>query len=189
MAAEIITKTCRTCKQTKPISEFFKRPDNRDNHDSQCKTCSVRYNKQYRQTKKGKQNKRRWDYEYYHSEKGQETRKQYLQSEKGKESEKRYRESERCKNTRKKYMQTENFKISERNGQKRFHLRHPNQRKARYAVRQAIKEGKLPKPNSLQCLCGKQAVQYHHHKDYAPEFWLDVIPVCIDCHKLTFWSK
>lgn len=59
---------------------------------------------------------------------------------------------------------------------------------ARQAVQYAIKIGKLPKVSTLFCVpCFSNirleaAKQYHHHKGYAPEHQLDVIPVCIPCH-------
>ena len=31
-------------------------------------------------------------------------------------------------------------------------------------------------------ICGKQGEQYHHHKGYAPEHRLDVVPICRKCH-------
>jgi len=55
--------------------------------------------------------------------------------------------------------------------------------KARKRVGYAVSRGKIPKASTLQCGCGKQAQHYHHHRGYAPEFWLDVIPVCALCHK------
>lgn len=32
-------KTCSKCKQSKPITEFYKRPDRKNGHQSQCKSC------------------------------------------------------------------------------------------------------------------------------------------------------
>lgn len=106
----------------------------------------------------------------------------YRQTEKGKEvylkALKRYQQSEKCKSTRKHYQQSVNFKIA----QKLYCIRHPNRRKAMYAVNNAIASDKLPKANTLQCSCGKQAQQYHHH-NYEPEYWFDIVPVCKKCHR------
>ncbi len=64
----------------------------------------------------------------------------------------------------------------------------PNQRlqdKARIAVGRLIQSGKLPRADALICahcqlVC---AAEYHHFNGYEPEHWLDVVPLCIPCHK------
>ncbi len=67
--------------------------------------------------------------------------------------------------------------------QKRYCLRHPERRQAKNAVYWAIRNGILPHPESIQCLCGShRAEQYHHHKGYAKQHWLDVMAVCRPYH-------
>jgi len=136
---------------------------------------------------------------YLKNEKGKIVRKDYAQSPNGKAAIKKYRQSEKgriaSRKRIKKYHQTEKGKKtiqkarrryykSEKSKayQKQWYLKHPKQLKAKHAVENAIKTGKLPKVDSLQCACGNQAAEYHHHKGYAPEHWLDVIPVCKKCH-------
>ncbi len=54
--------------------------------------------------------------------------------------------------------------------------------KAGYAVRVAQKEGKIPHISTQGCEhCNKQA-EHYHHPSYKEEHWLDVIPLCRDCH-------
>jgi len=66
---------------------------------------------------------------------------------------------------------------------KRLRIKFPEKTKARVAVAEAIKLGKLPRAKSLKCVrCGNPAQDYHHHKGYAREHWLDVVPVCKKCH-------
>lgn len=66
---------------------------------------------------------------------------------------------------------------------KRYCIRHPERQKARSAVMMAVRKGRLSHPNTLLChYCSVQAEQYHHWKGYAPEHWLDVVPVCMRCH-------
>lgn len=100
---------------------------------------------------------------------------------------KRYRQTKKGKavNLRaiKKYQKTEKGKAVKRASIKRFFARNPNQLKAVNAVKKEIRIGKIPKPSFYKCKCGKQAEQYHHHKGYAPEHWLDVVPVCKKCHR------
>lgn len=64
------------------------------------------------------------------------------------------------------------------------HLTHKQKRRrANWAVGNAVERGKLPRVRTLQCTyCPNQAQGYHHHKGYAPEHRLDVIPVCHPCH-------
>ena len=56
-------------------------------------------------------------------------------------------------------------------------------RAARRAVWRAKRDGLLFLPECHQCICGKAADGYHHHKGYAFENWLDVMPMCRECHE------
>lgn len=95
-----------------------------------------------------------------------------------------YNQSERAKAADKKYAQSEKGKVARLKSVLRYHIGHPEQRKAVHAVNNAIATGKLPRPDTLQChYCDAQAEQYHHWHGYAPEHWLDVIPVCSECHQ------
>ncbi|MGR3292500.1 MAG: hypothetical protein ACUZ9M_00625 [Candidatus Scalindua sp.] len=178
MPEQIITKTCRVCKQTKSISEFYKVPANRDGYNTQCKSCCFKYHKHYNQTEQGKATYKR----YRQSQKGKITReaynKQYLQSEKGKTNQKRYWQSKKYEIVQKRYQQSEKGKAC----QKRYRSRHPEWRKAGSAVQDAVKVGRLPSVCSLKCSCGEQAKEYHH-PSYAPEHRLDVIAMCFSCHR------
>jgi hypothetical protein len=64
-----------------------------------------------------------------------------------------------------------------------------NKLAARSAVNVEVRLGKRPHPNTLQCVdChhvwkpGDPRHEYDHHLGYAPEHWLDVVPVCRKCH-------
>ena len=79
-----------------------------------------------------------------------------------------------------KYRQSNKFKIV----CKRYRIVHPERYGAHMAVHYAIKVGKLAKATTLKCIyCLKQARQYHHHNGYENEHRLDVVPVCLECHK------
>ena len=171
MSDTIQTKRCTKCKQIKPISEFYKDAAHKDGFRNYCKTCNRRYN----QTEKGKARKRC----YEQTEKYRAAKKRYTQTEKGKASQKRYVQSEKFKANQKRYRQNKKGKASYR----KAYLRNPEKFKARKAVTNAIRAGRLPRPDSLQChYCPAQAEEYHHHKGYAQKHRLDVIPVCIKCH-------
>jgi hypothetical protein len=54
---------------------------------------------------------------------------------------------------------------------------------ARAAVREAMREGTLPRPDTLPCAgCGGTALEYHHHRGYSRQHWLSVTPLCKPCH-------
>lgn len=159
MPEQIITKTCRICNQTKSLSEFHKNSDHHDKHLNTCKICQCAYQKHYRQTEKGKAYQKCYQQKYRQGEKGKTARKRYNQSEKGRK--------------------VKSIAV------KCYNIRHPEQFKAKHAVNNAIRDGRLPRPDSLKChYCPAQAKEYHHHKGYEPKHWLDVVPVCGKCHYL-----
>ncbi len=41
-------KTCVTCKQSKPLSEYHRHCTNKDGHQAMCKLCNVIYQRAYR---------------------------------------------------------------------------------------------------------------------------------------------
>lgn len=118
---------------------------------------------------KNRERNRKYGEKYRNSIKGKATIKRYSQSKKGRNIQ---------KIANKRYRQTKIYKAR----RKRYLIRHPEYKKARNAVSNAIISRELSRPNIFHCPCGKQAEQYHHHLGYAPEHRLDVIPVCIKCH-------
>lgn len=80
------------------------------------------------------------------------------------------------------YRQTPKGKNSNNARSQRYKHRNPLKTKARSAVAHAVRAGKLPHPTILNCTCGHFAQEYHHHKGYAPEHHLDVVPICVSCH-------
>lgn len=153
MAEQIIPKRCIGCNHTKPLSEFFKNRSIKDGYSSYCKLCDKLAVRKYQKTKKGRATLR-------------EARKRYQQTKKGKAIKKRYQQSKKGKATK-----------------KRFYIQNINRCKATSAIQHAIKNGKLPQQNTLQChYCPAQAKQYHH-PSYAPKHYLNVIPICRKCHR------
>jgi len=200
MSEIIQTKRCSKCKDFKPLFEFHKNCTRKDGHQYVCKTCQ----KHYQQSERGKTIQHKAKIRYRQTEHGQNTQKvyqkKYRKTEKGKDAHRKgdiryyqtehgrtvrlktgalYCQTEHGKNVRKNYRQSKEGKAA----QKRFRIRHPEQCKAKDAVKYAINAGKLPHPNTLQChYCPAQAEEYHHFLGYAPEHWFDVIPVCRKCH-------
>ena len=57
-----------------------------------------------------------------------------------------------------------------------------NGRKAKTAVGNAIRDGKIAPASACECNdCRKPAAVLHHHS-YEPEHLLDVVPLCRSCH-------
>lgn len=84
--------------------------------------------------------------------------------------------------------------ISERHKQKhpekfqacheRYCVDNPDKRNAKNAVMHAVVKGTLPKVSTRLCVVCSEQAEHYHHWSYAPEHWLDVIPVCVKCHKM-----
>lgn len=151
-------KTCPRCKETKPLSEFYKNRSEKDGHGGWCKSCALKQTKIYQKTEKGKA-----------------TVKRRHQSEKGKTVQKCYR-------------QTKKYKTYQKHYQKRYRICHPERQKAMDAVNNAIKNGKLPHVNTQLCYYCPNPAQQYHHWSYLPEYWLDVVPICIKCHRKIHWK-
>jgi hypothetical protein len=67
--------------------------------------------------------------------------------------------------------------------QKRRHEKHPLERKARSAISNAIRLGKITKPTRCQ-ICGCETkLEAHHWKGYDKEHWLDVQWLCRTDHQ------
>lgn len=78
----------------------------------------------------------------------------------------------------------EKYKAIFTRGKKKMNEKYPMKKKARMVVNNAVRDGKIPKASVLQCAeCGESAKQYHHHRGYEEENWLNVIPLCRECHK------
>ena len=58
-----------------------------------------------------------------------------------------------------------------------------DKRNARNAVHDAVEQGKLFKPQNCS-RCINPSPQAHHHNGYSREFWLDVVWLCSECHRL-----
>ncbi len=136
-----------------PFTEFYRNKNRPDGYTGQCKHCF----KRYEQSEKGKAKNKKWN----RTKKRQDCNSKYRVTEKNAECQERWRKKTKKTN--------------------------PNRIKAHSAVQMAVKKGTLPQVHTLQCVykgsnCQGQAQHYHHPNGYEPEHWLDVIPVCHDCH-------
>lgn len=118
----------------------------------------------------------------YHNQ-CKECRKKYYQGGKRNAYQRHYRQTKQGKTTIRKYEQSEKGKVANRRKHKEYRSRFPERQKARTAICNAIRLGKLRPPTDFKCTyCPKRAQQYHH-PSYKPEHWFDVEPVCKKCHK------
>lgn len=161
MSEQSITKHCSKCREIKSLGEFHKSKTYKDGHRCWCKTCEKEHAQSYQKTTQGKKAHRRACQKYHESEKGRMVSKEY----------------------RRRYRKTEKGRQIRIHSAMKYRQHNPLHRKAHLAVLSAIRSHKLPKIHTRQCVfCPQQAEEYHHHLGYAPEHWLDVIPVCIPCH-------
>jgi hypothetical protein len=142
------------------------------------------------------------DRRFFKSEKGQSTRTRYMKSEKyisyiksdvsKKNSAKRtrkYMKSEKGKEYYRQYRKTQKYKEYRRRKTKRRRISHPEQVRARKAIKIAIAAKKIQRPSGYKCrFCFSIAEHFHHHLGYEKEHRLDVQPVCVKCH-LAIHSK
>ena len=84
-----------------------------------------------------------------------------------------------CKNCDWLYNQSERSKETKRKYNKKSWLDHPEKRKARHAVSNAIRDGRLERPLSCES-CFQEKFVHGHHPDYDKH--LDVYWVCSECH-------
>ncbi len=188
MSEPIISKPCSKCKQFKSLSEFYRNKSKKDGFSHACKSCDKASVAKYSQTEKGKAVNRKSVEKYSKTEKGKTVQKNYLSSEKGRATkckrDKKYGKTEKGRNIRLKALKKYNCSRKGKANHKQWRLKHPEICKAKAAVNHAVRRGKMPRVKTLQChYCPAQAEQYHH-PSYAKEHWLDVIPVCRQCHCL-----
>ena len=147
-------KTCKKCNTLKPLTEYYKHSQMADGHLNVCKDC-----------KKAQQTQTRNDnIDYYRA----------YDSERDKNPERREK--------KKAYYQTEAGKQVKAKASKKYKHNFPKAYKARTAVSNATRDGKLIKPTTCEC-CGNETptrLLHGHHCDYNKP--LDVMWLCNKCH-------
>ena len=99
-----------------------------------------------------------------------ECRKKHQQTEVGKATQRRANQ---------KYYQTDVGKGARRRNSRKDKAKYPEKIKARDAVNNALRDGRLHKK---PCPCGETKVQ-SHHESYEKENWLVVDWLCTKCHR------
>jgi len=99
----------------------------------------------------------------------------------------RYDDGETARRHYQRYRATQRYRQYTK---ERYHKMEPNKKKARYTVSNAVRDGRLIRPNVCE-KCGRKdwgisrsMIEANHHRGYEPENWLVVEWLCTDCHKL-----
>jgi len=145
-------KSCYTCSEIKPLSEYHKKKSSIDGVASVCKTCRNKQLRAWRQTNKGKECIRK-----------QNNKPSSILS-------------------REKYSKTKIGKTAQRKGEQAYKLRNENKRKAKAKVNNALITGKISKVDTCEMCGNSEFKTEAHHWSYNEEHWLNVLWVCRKCH-------
>ena len=144
------TKACFKCGTEKPLHDFYRHSRMADGHVNKCKECN----------KKDVRENRRMRLDYYR-----------------KYDKKRYMESDERKASCCKYVKDHPEKAREY--KRKWEKLNPEKKKAQNTVNNAVRDGKLIKPDTCQ-ECGSSGIIHGHHDDYRKP--LDVRWLCAACH-------
>lgn len=89
---------------------------------------------------------------------------------------------QQCKICKNEYTKTDKGIEIRKNKIKKRYEKYPEKKKAKEAVKYAVKLGEIPKIKTQKCLCCDEQAIHYHHWSYEKEHWLDVIPLCRTCH-------
>lgn len=145
-------KICKKCKEEKSKADFYKHKAGADGLFGKCKECikeAVRIN-------------RKKNHEYY---------KEY--------DKKRYQEDPRVRTRHKRYWATDAGKSSMNKSREKWIVDNPKKIKVYNKVNNAVRDGKLIKPDKCQS-CKNEGRLEGHHEDYSKPF--DVMWLCNLCH-------
>lgn len=182
------TRICTKCREAKDRSQFSRDARRKDSLRSWCKSCAYDSYKAYKETERGRDAILRKERKRTQSEPRKQYKRSYRQSEVGKQKAaqdfKKWRESEHGRQKRKEQATRYRRSDSGRAAAKRHRVANQHKMKARQAVALAIRYGRLPHATDLACsACGARAQEYHHKNGYERQYWLDVVPMCIPCHR------
>ncbi len=144
-------KVCFECSIKKPLCEFYTHKKSKDGHVNKCKDC----------TKKDVHANRLKNIEII---------REYDRNTPNK--------AERAKKSHE-YDKTEKGKQVRFKATRAYRSANPERYYANSAVNNAVRDGRLIRPNECSC-CGEKCKPHGHHNDYSKP--LDVIWYCNKCH-------
>jgi len=154
MPEPIIMKTCPKCNTQKTTSEFYRNKSKTDGLSGWCKTCHSSTCHTYQKTQ------------------------HYLAYRR------RARQSPARKAVRIAYEHRPDVMERRRKQALKAYYKYPLKAKAKKSVYTAIAQGLLSPLQLTECvICGARPDDYHHWNGYEKAHRLDVIPMCVRCHK------
>jgi hypothetical protein len=190
------TKICSKCGIEKPVSEFYKNRSRKDGLCYRCKDCAAAYYQDH------KDKKSTYNQNYYKENKDElnASSHRYYKENKEKIANQKHGYNQDHREERASYSHTyyqehkkevtawkrkyarehkEEMALYERNYKRDY----PERIRAKSAVRNAIKTGKLIRPDSCS-ECSKECKPHgHHYLGYEEKHWLDVEWLCASCHQ------
>lgn len=173
------SKVCFKCGEPKKLSMFYKHPRMADGHVNKCKECN----------KKDVTENRLDKLNYYRDYDVERNKTDYRKSQ-SRASVVRRRDTpefialrkESSERVKGQYKEDKTFRDKIIQSKNKWTIKNQHKRDAHYVVNNAVRDGKLIKPNS--CVkCGKTDCKiYGHHWSYLPEHHLDVLWVCSSCY-------
>lgn len=152
-------KKCFKCGIEKELTEFYKHPAMADGTVNKCKECN----------KKDVRDNRSDKLEYYQDF----DRNRFNANE---------RSTKQGKVRSIKFQDDLEYREERLQWQRDFRKRDPNRYGARGAISNALRDGKIKRPDCCEhCGDSEKKIQGHHWS-YLPEHWLDVIWLCTSCH-------
>ena len=162
------TKKCSKCGNCLPLDSFYTRSEGK-RYKSACKDCTNQKARDMYPEHKPKLILARAKYYEANKEQIKKKHAEYRRSERGKESQKK---------ATKKFMSTEKGRLSARMAYNKWQKNNRYKRRAHWAVKSAIKAGKLiRKPCEV---CGTIVDVNAHHEDYSKPF--DINWLCMKHH-------
>lgn len=150
-----LSKSCFKCGAEKPLTEFYRHSAMADGHLNKCKTC----------TKKDSAK---------HREENLESVQAYDRNRPNREK----RNEERGERLKRDYAEDPD-KFLER--QRKYRAEEPEKYRARNAVSNAVRDGRLFRPDHCTA-CGTSCIPEGHHPSYEVSEWLTVDWLCSSCH-------
>jgi hypothetical protein len=163
----------------------------------QCKDCRKQAKMRYRQTPEGREVSRKYSKKYREENieamiEYDRIRRQNPEVQKReKETSRKYKRTpeyrKKDRDTKRELAKDPNYKQKRKEYDRRRRKTQYLKVRAREVVRKAVYKKKIPSAKLLPCAWPgrqKHADEYHHHKGYEKEKWMDVQPLCYEHHGL-----